>query len=236
MNISYKHIIIVFSVTGLVASCKTFENASLHGLTSGYYTLKTVDNYIQDVYLDVTDDQVHVYDQIKRQPGKKQLYSIPLTITDSLLLHDMVFKKQSLDIDITSIILKYRPSVQGLPAQLNTDLNVALYVGWRNDNYHIIGKQDPLGRKHHKIGNLGYDLGFFAGPGAAIINPFTTNDRQVNDYSGMMIQYGIAGFLESNVASFGLSIGYDHLLNPDRKIWIYRNKPWVGFIVGVALN
>ena len=69
-----------------------------------------------------------------------------------------------------------------------------------------------------------------------MINPSTTNNKRIDEYSGMIIQTGIAGFLESNVASFGLSIGYDYLLNPDRKIWIYHNKQWVGFIVGIALN
>ena len=236
MSIGYKHIIILFSVSVLAASCKTLENASLHGLTSGYYTLKTEDKNVQDVYLDVADDQVDVYDQIKGQPDKKQLYSIPLYITDTLLIHDMVFKKQGLDIDITSIVLKYRPSVQGLPAQLNTDLNVALYAGWRHDNFRVASKTNPMGKRYQKIGNMGYDFGFFVGPGATMVNAFTTNNRQVDDYSGMIIQAGFAGFLESNVASFGISIGYDHLLNPDRTIWIYRNKPWVGFIVGVALN
>ena len=236
MWIYYKQFIVLISFCGLIASCKTLETASLHGLTSGHYSLRSENKSLQDVYLDVHDDQIEVYQSKKRKIDTNPIFTFSPSTADSLSFTHLMFKKQSLDIDITSIILKYRPSVQGLPAQLNTDLNVALYVGWRNDNYHIIGKQDPLGRKHHKIGNLGYDLGFFAGPGAAIINPFTTNDRRVNDYSGMMIQYGIAGFLESNVASFGLSIGYDHLLNPDRKIWIYRNKLWVGFIVGVALN
>jgi hypothetical protein len=52
----------------------------------------------------------------------------------------------------------------------------------------------------------------------------------------MIIQTGIAGFIESNMASFGLGIGFDHLLNRDRDIWIYNKKPWIGFIVGIALK
>ncbi|MBK7094557.1 MAG: hypothetical protein IPH57_05715 [Saprospiraceae bacterium] len=50
------------------------------------------------------------------------------------------------------------------------------------------------------------------------------------------MQIGLAGFLESNAASFGISYGYDYLLNRDKKIWIYQNQPWIGFIVGIALN
>jgi hypothetical protein len=148
----------------------------------------------------------------------------------------MVFKKQSLDIDITSILLKFRPSVYGLPAQLTSDLNMALYVGWRYDYYHVMSKKDPLGRTYPKMNSRGFDFGFFAGPGATIVSPFTTQNNRIDEYSGMIIQTGIAGFVESNVASFGMAIGLDNLLNSDRKVWIYNNKPWIGFVVGIALN
>lgn len=229
-------IFILLSGVSLATSCKTLQNSSMHGLTSGYYKMKAENKNVQDAYIDVTNDQIDVYHQIKRQPDKKSLFTIPLETTDSIILKEMIFKKESLDIDITSILLKYRPSAGGLPAQLNTDLNIALYVGWRYDNFRLMSKKDPLGKSHQKIGTLGYDFGFFAGSGTTIINPSTTNNKRIDEYSGMIIQTGIAGFLESNVASFGLSFGYDYLLNPDRKIWIYHNKPWIGFIVGIALN
>jgi hypothetical protein len=38
------------------------------------------------------------------------------------------------------------------------------------------------------------------------------------------------------MASFGLATGFDYLLGSERNIWLYRNKPWVGFVVGLALN
>ena len=236
MKYSYTYIGISITIIVLFASCKTFEKASIHGLTSGYYNLKTENKSVQSVYLDVTNDKIDVYDHIKQQGVKEQLLAIPLQNTDSLLINEMVFKKQSLDIDITSILLKYRPSIHGLPAQLNTDLNMALYVGWRYDKYHIMSKKDPLGNWHQKINSAGYDIGLFAGPGTTMINPFTTNNKRIDEYSGMIMQAGVAGFIESNVASFGLAIGYDYLLNSDRIIWIYHKKPWMGFVVGIALN
>jgi hypothetical protein len=236
IKISYKHIVIAIWVIVGLASCNTLENASLHGLNNGYYKFKSDNKDSQNVYLDVTDEKIDVYHHIKHQPDKKQFLTIPLNTTDSAIFKPMVFKKQSLDVDITSVILKYRPSIYGLPAQLNTDLNMALYVGWRYDYYHINSKKDPLGRSYLKINNRGYDFGFFAGPGATLISPFTTQNKRLDEYNGMIIQTGIAGFIESNIASFGLAIGYDYLLNPDRKIWIYNNKSWVGFIVGIALN
>lgn len=239
IKICYKYIVVAIWVIGVIvvfASCNALERASLHGLNSGYYKLKSDNKYNRNVYLDVTDEKIDVYHHVEGQPDKNQFLTIPLNTTDSLILNPMVFKKQSLDVDITSILLKYRPSVYGLPAQFTTDLNMNLYVGWRSDYYHIMSKTDPLGRSYNKTSNLGYDFGFFAGPGTTLINPYTTRNNITDEYSGMIIQTGIAGFIESNVASFGLAIGWDYLMNSNRNIWIYNKKPWVGFIVGIALN
>ena len=236
MNKIHKYIITTLFITGVASSCKTIEKSSSHGLSSGYYGLKTEDKKIKDIYLDLTDEQIDIYPLIKRQPGVKPLLTIPLINSPNFTVKEMIFKKESLDIDITSILLKHRPSVGGLPGQINTDFNIALFVGWRYDNFRIMSKKDPLGKSHQKIGNIGYDFGFFTGPGTTIINPFTTNNRRIDEYSGMILQAGFAGFIESNIASFGVSIGYDYLMNSDRKSWIYHNKPWVGFIVGFALN
>ena len=236
MNLIDKHKIILVILIGFATSCKTIEKASTHGLNSGYYTLKSENKNLQDVYLDVAVENINVYPHIKRKPDKANMFIIPLGITDSVATKEIIFKKESIDIDITSILLKYRPSVRGLNAQLNTDLNIALYAGWRHDNYNLLGKKDPLGRKYNQIGKLGYDVGFFTGLGTTMINAYTTQNEQMDEYSGMIIQAGFAGFIESSVASFGLSIGYDYLLNADSKIWVYKNKPWIGFIIGIALN
>ena len=231
-----KNIIISIFLIGLLVSCNSLEKASIHGFNSGYYKLKSENKNVEDVYLDITDEQIDVYHHTKLQPDKKQLLTIPLKRTGSLMDIQMIFKKQSLDIDITSILLKYRPSVYGLPTQLTTDLNIALYTGWRHDSHQIMRKTDPLGKNYYKINNRGYDFGLFAGPGTTMISPFTTRNKVSDEYSAMTIQAGIAGFIELNIASFGLAVGYDYLLNSDSKIWIYTNKPWMGFIVGIALN
>ena len=228
-------LLVLLSLDFLI-SCKTLEEASMHGLTSGYYALGVEKKKDQDVYADVSNDQIDVYPLKDGQLNKSNPLNIPLLYTESLMVQEIVLKKQSLDIDLTSILLKYRPTVHGSTPQLTSELNIALYAGWRHDQHRISTVKDPLGKYHPKIRNLGYDFGFFAGPGTTMITPFTTNGKRADEYSGMIIQAGVAGFLESNVASFGLSIGFDHLLNADRNIWIYQQKPWVGFIVGIALN
>ncbi len=235
MNNCKYFIPVILAGVALFTSCSTLEKASMHGLNSGYY--KSDDGKkAKMVYVDVTEEKIDVYNQSDKIIDKDRYLSIPLKNPDSLQTGPLKLKKQSLDIDITSILLKYRPSVYGLPPQLNSDLNIALYAGWRYDNYKLTSKTDPLNKHYHKVSNMGYDFGIFAGPWTTNINPFTTNNRTTNEYSGMIIQTGIAGFLESNIVSFGLAFGLDYLLNRDREIWIYNNKPWIGFVVGVALN
>mgnify|MGYP000670945740 CR=1 FL=1 len=94
----------------------------------------------------------------------------------------------------------------------------------------------PLGNCESKIINRGFDVGLFAGPTTALMGPFSTRNYLINDYTTMAFQFGLAAFIESNVASFGLATGFDYLFNKDRSSWVYLHQPWVGFIVGVALN
>jgi hypothetical protein len=216
-------------------SCSTLEEASKHGLTSGYYTMESGGN-TKKVYVDITEENISIYNRKGKYIDKDDPLSISSGKSDSFQITPLKLRKQSLDLDITSILLKYRPSVLNLPQQFTSDFNVAIYAGWRFDKYKIKSETDPLNKQYPKISSLAYDFGVFTGPGTTSINGFTTNNRAVNEYSGMIMQTGLAGFLESNVASFGFSVGFDYLLNRDRRIWIYQNKPWVGVIVGVALN
>ncbi len=43
-------------------------------------------------------------------------------------------------------------------------------------------------------------------------------------------------FFKTGTAGFGIAVGLDYMVNRDRKTWIYKNKPYLGFIVGIALN
>jgi hypothetical protein len=208
----------------------------MHGFNSGFYKLESTQKSDQNVYVEITDENIDIYHQTNKQPEKSAFLTIALKPSDSLLIHPVVFTKNSLDIDIAAILLKYRPSVSGLPPQMTTDFNIALYAGWRHDRFKIVKKVDPLGKNLNKINNWGYDFGLFAGPGATLISPFTTQNEVIDEYNGMIIQTGFAGFIESNIASFGIALGFDSLLNSDRNVWIYEKKPWVGFVVGIAIN
>ena len=217
-------------------SCGVMEKSSLHGFSSGYYTLKSGMENVEKVYVDANEENIDVYPVEGNQLNKNERMVISLLSSDTLFSQAFLFSKQSLDIDITTILFKFFPPVDDLPAQLNTDFNAALYAGWRHDYYHVKGNKDPLGKCRYEIVNRGFDYGVFAGTGTTLISPFTTQNARADEYNGFVLQFGLAGFLESNVASFGLGIGLDYLLSPDRDIWIYNNRPWMGFIIGIALN
>lgn len=230
-----KYYFILVVLTLCLPSCGVLENASQHGFTSGFYKTKNSQKNIERVYVDVMEDKFDVYHLTQNQPDKI-LFSIPGQTENNMPLTRRVFTKKSIDIDLTSNIFKYRPSVFGLPGLLTTDFNAAIYVGWRHDYFIVSQKRNPLGKTVSRVSNRGYDFGVFLGPGTSTVGPFTTRNTREADYSGMIIQTGMAGFVESNLASFGVSVGLDYLLTQDRDIWIYTNKPFVGFIIGIALN
>jgi hypothetical protein len=218
------------------SACSVVEQSSQHGFESGYYKLKGDSANMKNAYVDIHSDTIEVYTKKADSLQTVPLYKMTLTDMDGVCTYPYTFKKQSLDIDITSILFKYRPGKNGLPSEFTADFNAALYSGWRWDYYKVKGKKDPLNHCKKEIAGSGFDIGAFAGMGTTPVNAFTTQRIVNDDYSGMIFQYGIAGFFETNFVSFGIATGCDLLLTPDKKSWIYHNKLWLGFIIGIALN
>lgn len=219
----------------LFSSCSVIEKSSIHGFNSGYYKHSTGKGKAEVVYLQITDTEAAVYPVADGKPGNQEM-TLPIGETDSLYRISSRFSKTSLDIDLTTIFLKYRPASADLQPQLTAELNVALYTGWRHDYYRIEGKRDPLGKNHYRVIKRGFDFGILGGPGTTFIGPSTTSNVISKEYNAMILEYGVAAFIETNFASFGLATGYDHLMNSDRSVWIYDKKPWIGFVIGIALN
>ena len=186
--------LILFLLAVCVYSCKTLEQASLHGLNSGYYILHDGKKPPAKVYAEVGDDEICIHAGSKARVDSIPVLKLPLRITDSPVFQKIVLKKQGLDLDITSVLMKYRPAMSGLPAQLTTDLPLALYAGWRWDRFELNSTKTPLGKYHSKISIRSYDVGCFAGPGATLISPFTTRGNRPDEYNGMIMQAGFAGF------------------------------------------
>lgn len=225
-----------FAIILISYSCSILEKSSVHSFNSDYYKLKINDGESQEIYAEITDNEISIHTKTENEPQSRSYNTVPLITIDSSNNTEYIFSKKSLDIDITSILFKYRPSVSGQQPQMVTDFNASIYAGWRQNSYIVRGTIDPIGKNKNEILNRGYDFGLFCGPGTTLVSPFTTKNLFANEYNGMIIQFGLAGFIESNVASFGIAVGYDYLLSRDYDIWIYNKKPWLGLIIGIALN
>lgn len=232
----YSYSLATILCAALLGACSTLDKSSRHGFESGFYDHRTEKkDQPEKVYLDVTEEKVTVY-SLEGEKPQSPVLSLPLRQADSLQQSTSRFSKKSLDIDITTVLFKYRPRTGDLPEQLSAELNVALYAGWRRDFYAIKATRDPLGKPQYRVVNRGFDFGILAGTGTTLVSPSTTRNAITTEYNGMLLELGLAGFVETSFASFGLAVGFDHLLGPDRSVWIYNQKPWIGFVVGVAIN
>ena len=230
------YVFVVITFTTFFSSCSVLEKASSHGFESGNYIMKQAGRKDIPVYVQSSEEEKRVH-EITNEGVQPNLYLIiPQGIQDSICQIPATFTKQSLDIDITSVLFKVRPTNSGIPLQLTSDFNAAMYLGWRYDTYNVKSQATLLGQCDYRMINRGFDIGGFVGLGTTPVNPFFTSDKVNREYSAMILQYGIAAFLESSMASFGISLGADHMVGPDRSHWIYQNRPWLGFIIGIALN
>jgi hypothetical protein len=47
---------------------------------------------------------------------------------------------------------------------------------------------------------------------------------------------GIAGIIGINNFTLGLAVGFDNLLDKNKKVWVYQGKPWLGLAFGLNSN
>ena len=154
---------------------------------------------------------------------------------DNKMMH--TFYKPSFDLDLMTIAMKYRPEIKGVPNQLTTNFNGAVYGGYRIDAYKVNYKRTPLNVYKQSVKHMGYSVGLYAGLGSALIDGTTLNDPQVPiQYEGVLLTTGVAVTTAIENITFGLSIGTDHLLDKYSSQWIYEGQPYIGFTLGLNIN
>lgn len=194
-----------------------------------------------DRYYAVVDESEITLHTANRIPGgwladTTQAVIIPMNTSETANRQSITFVNRSFDLDVLSILFKYRPTSFGIPNQLNTDFNTAGYIGYRTDAYIISFDKNPLNSYQRRINHFAYSAGFFAGLGATQISPFVTKDAIQSEYDGVVLTNGLSGLIGIGDLTFGLSLGLDHLLDKNHKVWIYNSKPWLGFTVGLNIN
>lgn len=223
----------------LLNSCKVVLKTAKQGLTDGYYT-QIENKKTERVYVDIVEDTIKIYNTI--QQGKKPIVDttqpyrpyLPTLQTSSDILFSLY--KKGFDVDFLTIPLKYRFAASSVQPQLNYNLNGAVYLGYRTDQYTTLYKLNPLRISKRQITHLGYSIGFFTGLGNTFMSPTNTNNKLTQEYDGLVWNKGIAAMFGINNFTVGVSLGFDRLLDDNRDIWIYDNKPWIGLAFGFNLN
>jgi hypothetical protein len=226
-------VLVAFAIT----RCAPIETIAKHDFSSGSYKLKTAGSESSRIYADVNGDSLTIYSMEAENPEKAdeesaRQYNLSDADADNEL-SKATFVRNSIDFDLSTIIARLRPSQAGVPAQLNANLNAVLYLGARKD-YFFMRQHKQVFRSIPYLRQIGFDAGLFAGMGITFISPTNTAMRSEKEYDGIIFQKGAALFFTFDKISVGIASGFDTLMGPDSKIWIYNNKPWIGLVLGIA--
>lgn len=225
----------IWSSLFLLNSCVVFRKAESDHLHDGYYRT-VIAGKTQTVWVETGEDTLRV----EIPDGVNQANTEPIVQVLNLDIDTpaapMRFVQRTLDVDLLSIPVKIRPATQGIPTQMVTSINAAIFLGFRKDVYHL--HQQKQGRGHYRFKEFhhGFSIGACTGIGASSITSGFTRKMVSTDYEGVVWSNGIAGLIAINQFTIGVMLGTDNLLNTDRRYWIYEGKPWVGLAVGLNLN
>ena len=234
-----KHILpYLLAIILINSGCSTISETSKHQMVTGVYNVRNYDN--KRYYVDVKEECVTLNPLLKTKAGWIADTAKPLAIkinTDNPQDRQKIkFANHSFDLDVMSILFKYRPYTSGFPNQLNTNFNAAEFIGYRSDLYILSYDKNPLNTYNRRISHFAFSMGGFIGLGATQMNPFVTNNYIQSEYDGLVITKGIAGLIGVGEFTFGMTLGFDHLMDKNRVAWIYQGKPWLGFTVGFNIN
>lgn len=147
------------------------------------------------------------------------------------------FRYQSItfDVDLFTVLFKYRFGQPQRPGQLLTTTNVGAYVGIRYDRarYRTIRNQFSF---RSEIRPLSVGLGGFVSVNPTTVNEYTTAGRFTGEYEALGINYGLASIFGYRSVTAGLAFGLENLADANNAVWVYRNKPWLGLTIGLNIN
>lgn len=220
------------------SGCATVKTIARHDFDSGFYTVKKDGGGTYKAYADVRDDSIDIYPVITE--GNKEIPDISThngskisEVKPGSPFYKNTFIQNSVDVDLSTVLMKLRPSQKNVPSQLSYNVNAALYIGLRRDFYKMVPYKSPLKKETSFIRQLGFDAGFFAGIGITPMNPWVTEGKVPIEYDGIVFQKGIAGFITIDRLSVGLSLGFDNLLDSNKKNWVFNQKPYLGLMIGI---
>lgn len=225
----------------LTASCRLVKESSKHNFNDGIYHTGLLSK--NEVYVYNIDDDTISVSPVLEFPDSTAVLTKQRTLYTSTQKKfkdnkaDHTFYKPSLDIDLMTLPLIYRPTIYGFPNQLTYNFNGAAFVGYRVDAYHLDYKRTPFNVYKQTIKHFGYSAGGFAGFGSTLINGWVSKNNAIDvEYEGVTFNTGIAFNAATENFTFGIAVGTGFLLDKYHQYWIYQGEPFVGFTVGFNIN
>lgn len=162
------------------------------------------------------------------EEARKNHYSVYKKL-DKIKYRDYKFVLQAL-----SIPLKFRKSIENLPYQTETGVNIAFGTGlkwsynWYEANKTFLGQ---------KTNNLSFIPGILLGFGAVDIKGGVTAPTGFKDRKEPIFSYGSFFMFGFNNINIGFVIGKDVALKDGGKAggWIYNHKTWTGIAIGLDI-
>ena len=221
-------------------SCAFLRDSSKNGFNDGIYQTKRLGG--KELYvLNVDEDTIAVFPVLQFKDSTAILtkqrtnYMSRQRKLKDKSMH--TFYKPSYDLDLMTIAMKYRPDEEGVPNQLTTNFNGAVYFGYRIDAYTIKYKRTPLNIYKQAVKHIGYSAGLYAGFGNTLIDGTALNDPNYPlQYEGVLFITGVAANVAIDKVTLGLAFGPDFLLDKYHTQWIYEGKPTIGFTLGLNLK
>ncbi|TVR70613.1 MAG: hypothetical protein EA408_11090 [Marinilabiliales bacterium] len=126
----------MITVTGILGTgCVELGMIADNQPEDGLYSLKNHQHAgKRDVYIETSDDEITVWSYTESYDGD-EILSLPYRLAEydtAFIRHAdefLTLKTSGIDIDLLTVLFKYRPVSSGFPRQLNSDLSGALYIG-----------------------------------------------------------------------------------------------------------
>ena len=239
INSVLKRCVIFFFLVSITGCSVLDNNSSKYNFADGYYYSRLNKTKTAKYYVVTSSDSIKVYPSNVSRQIADTVKSITLLFpprTKPSQFSNYLFKTQTFDVDVLTILFKFRPAVKDFPGQLNANFNGAFYAGHRTDFYKLSYRQTPLHIQNRNITHYGYSIGAFAGLGTARIDEYVTLNRINYEYDGAVITAGGAAIFGFNKLNFGINTGFDYLTDKNRHVWVNQAKPWIGLSIGLNLN
>ena len=228
----------LFIAIAALSGCAVLKPSAKYQFSDGYYRSKGMGK-VHKVYIHNQEDEIKAYPVTAgRHPiDTSMLPPVIYGQAEPVNKEKMpVFMKGSFDIDFLTIPIKYRFPVADAPRQLNANLNGGLYIGYRKDFYILRYDVSPIGVSARATTHLGFSAGGYFGFGNTFVTQYVTKGLVQSEYDGVVFNRGFAAIVALNRFTAGIALGWDRLLDRNRRYWIYNNRPWLGVVLGLNLN